>query len=279
MGAGESADKMIDAVQEDGYHVGGVWQIAQVTAEEDPEVEWQKVKGSRARTVEVKSESEDFHVQFSVLPTCHCTVPVSGGGRFDALEVTDEDYDEIKENKQAMAMDKDKVQIKDLEKKIKNGKHKFIGAVDSAPRGRWRKTGKGDITVDSAAEESVCPKGWCEQYPMTRPSRWMRFINASGGAMNHYGEKVATFVAGGEGEIMSLGFQVSDVRKPLAAVWRIAERGNKVQFGPEEGDNYIMNVASGKKVMMTRKGGSYVIPAEYVVEESGPGFARQVAMP
>ena len=47
----------------------------------------------------------------------------------------------------------------------------------------------------------------------------MKFVNAG-----HYGEKTATFKAGLEQGVMSLGFQVSDVQKPLAAVWRIAEK-------------------------------------------------------
>jgi hypothetical protein len=98
----------------------------------------------------------------------------------------------------------------------------------------WRQVGSGEITVDSAAEESVCPKSWGEAYQMRRPSRWLRFVNASGGQMGHYGEKTATFRAGGNEAVMSLGFQVSDVQKPLAAVWRIAEKGNVVQFGPKD---------------------------------------------
>jgi hypothetical protein len=92
--------------------------------------------------------------------------------------------------------------------------------------------------------------------------------------MNHYGEKTATFTTGSGANVMSLGFQVSDVRKPLAAVWRIAEKGNKIQFGPDDQDNFIMNIATGSKVMMKRRGGSYVIPADFVVEE--PGFHRPV---
>ena len=68
-----------------------------------------------------------------------------------------------------------------------------------------------------------------EAYQMRRPLRWLRFVNASGGQMGHYGEKTPTFRAGRGEAVMSLGFQVSDVQKPLAAVWRIAEKGNLVQ--------------------------------------------------
>jgi len=41
------------------------------------------------------------------------------------------------------------------------------------------------------------------------------------------------------GAAMGLNFQVTDVRKPLLAVKRITEKGNVVQFGPAESDNYI----------------------------------------
>ena len=94
--------------------------------------------------------------------------------------------------------------------------------------------------------------------------------------MGHYGEKTATFRAGGAEDVLSLGFQVSGVQKPLAAVWRIAEKGNVVQFGPRDEDNFIRNVESGRKINMVRKAGSYVIEAGYVVQE--PGFTRQARM-
>jgi hypothetical protein len=134
---------------------------------------------------------------------------------------------------------------------------------------KWKKTWIGEITVDSAAEESVCPKDWGQEYPTTKPSRWMKFVNASGGSMGHYGEKNVTFKVGPSSAVMSLGFQVSDVQKPLVAVRRIAEKGNLVKFGPRAEDNYIESVSTGSKIMMIRKGGSYVIPAEMVVEDMG----------
>jgi hypothetical protein len=136
----------------------------------------------------------------------------------------------------------------------------------------WKKFGVDEITIDSAAEESVCPRSWAVEFG-TRPSdRKMKFVNASGGEMGHYGERVANFKTVGESEIMSLTFQVSDVKKPLAAVRRISEKGNKVVFGPE--GNYIENVATGKRIQMTKRGGSYVVPAELLMKEAA-GFTRQ----
>ena len=93
----------------------------------------------------------------------------------------------------------------------------------------------------------------------------MRFRNASGGRMNHYGSRAVTFrTDGGEGRMMGLDFQVSDVRKPLAAVWRIAQSGNIVQFGPSDEECFIMNKGTGEKVGLRRKGGSYVMGVEYM---------------
>ena len=119
--------------------------------------------------------------------------------------------------------------------------------------GPWKLVGPGEITVDSAAEESVCPKNWAQAYKTKEPEKWLKFTNASGGRMGHYGAKETTFTAGKEKIVVGLGFQVSDVQKPLAAVWRIAEKGNVVQFGPRPEDNFIKNLHTNKKVGFTRQ--------------------------
>ena len=135
--------------------------------------------------------------------------------------------------------------------------------------------GKGEITVDSAAEESVCPKDWGEAYKIEEPEKWMKFKNASGGRMGHYGAKEAMFKTGEmKDKVMTLGFQVSDVQKPLAAVWRIAEKGNIVQFGPKAEHNYIQNIKTKERVAMTRKGRSYVLDAGFMIDAV---FPRQAA--
>ena len=57
-------------------------------------------------------------------------------------------------------------------------------------------------------------------------------------------------------------------------VWRIAEKGNVMQFGPRTEDNFIKNLQTNKKVQLVRKGGSYVIEAEFVTSDTGfPGQA------
>ena len=125
--------------------------------------------------------------------------------------------------------------------------------------------------MDSAAEELVCPKDWAQEYE-TQPlvGSGMKFVNANGGRINHYGSKKVTIKVENSAEterLMGFGFEVTDVRKPLLAVFRICERGNLVQFGPGLKDNFIQNVQSGEKVHIQRKGNSYVIEGELAEED------------
>ena len=149
----------------------------------------------------------------------------------------------------------------------------FVGQVAG-----WKSKGGGEITIDSAAEESVCPEGW-EKHFGTRPvgpGGEMKFRTASGAKMRHYGSRLANFTArdGDKERLMGLEFQVSDVRKPLAAVWRIAEKGNIVQFGPTDADCFIRNIRSQEKVGLRRKGGSYAMSVDFAEKDGNEVFQR-----
>ena len=43
----------------------------------------------------------------------------------------------------------------------------------------------------------------------------------------------------GKMNTIKVDFQVAAVRKPVISVKRICEKGNRVCFGPEDGDNYL----------------------------------------
>ena len=137
--------------------------------------------------------------------------------------------------------------------------------------------GKGEIVVDSAAEESVCPVEWEKDFQVRETGRKINLRNASGGKIEHYGAKNVTFKPKGAGDkdrVMGLEFQASGVKKPLAAVWRIAEKGNIVQFGPRPDDNFIQNIETEEKIMMKKRGGSYVMEVEFMKKDET--FQRQV---
>ena len=57
---------------------------------------------------------------------------------------------------------------------------------------------------------------------------------------------------------------MADVKKPLVAVKRIVKKGNYVSFGPDAGDNYLMNNKSGDKLMLKPNGkGSYLMQVDF----------------
>ena len=125
--------------------------------------------------------------------------------------------------------------------------------------------GRGEIVIDSGAAESVCPWNWANAFP-TREVPWgqkRQFRNASGGKMGHYGEKRVRGSVNGMDAPISMLFQVSDARNPLASVARITERGNLVQFGPRDADNYIFNPDTGDKVMLRKKGNKFVLDLDF----------------
>ena len=82
------------------------------------------------------------------------------------------------------------------------------------------------------------------------------------------------------GQFRSMGFQCSDVRKPLGAVSRICEKGNIVQFGPKEEQCFIQNLETQEKMFMKLERGTHVIKVDFVVDEhlkvnTGSGFIGQ----
>ena len=64
-------------------------------------------------------------------------------------------------------------------------------------------------------------------------------------------------------------FQAAGVEKALAAIWRICKAGNIVQFGDEAADCYVKHKATGKKIMLELRGGSYVLKIEFVRKKKG----------
>ena len=272
--------------------VGGVWMISQVAVQDEP-AEANKpedfMEDPPARLPQfVSVQRRGFRPRPAGCATLGCQGcrPTGLTNRFEAFREDEEnqehmtaeaDFSMTAEADFSMTAEADfstkPIKVKRFMRTKKADTVINICPVEAAME--WAPAGAGEITVDSAAEESVCPKSWGEAFPMRRPSRWLRFVNASGGPMGHYGEKTAIFKAKGQKDIMSMGFQVSDVQKPLAAVWRIAERGNLIQFGPKDEDNFITNKETRKKIMMVRRNGSYVIEAEFVQQ---PGFPRQAEM-
>ena len=237
--AGESGDEDLRRDEDEEDEKGG---------EEEIDERIEKLASRRRRTVGISEEAEVIEVE--TMKTRRCR-----------------ERKEKKKMKKKAKKDR-KRQGKEAEEDV------WVYQVNK----RWERVGKGEVTIDSAAEESVCPLEWGhEEFGMDEVQKKMRFRNASGGKMGHYGKRSATFTAGGNSErILGMDFQVSDVQKPLAAVWRVADAGNIVQFGPKAEDNFVKSVKTGEKMMMKKKGGSYVIEVEFVSKAKDDSFTRPV---
>ena len=82
-----------------------------------------------------------------------------------------------------------------------------------------------EITIDSAAEESVCPQKWAESFGLQAVDRPLKLVNASGGRIEHFAERAVSFnLENGDGRTMEAKFEVTNVRKPLVAVARMVEQ-------------------------------------------------------
>ena len=85
------------------------------------------------------------------------------------------------------------------------------------------------ITIDSAAEESVCPQKWAESFGLQAVDRPLKLVNASGGRIEHFGRSsVSCNPENCDGRTMEAKIEVSNVRKPLMAVARVVDAGNVV---------------------------------------------------
>lgn len=70
-----------------------------------------------------------------------------------------------------------------------------VDFVKSTGSGGFEKVGSETITIDSGAEESVCPLGWGESFGLQAvgKSGRMRMVNAAGDVMPHYGSRKVHF--------------------------------------------------------------------------------------
>ena len=131
-------------------------------------------------------------------------------------------------------------------------------------QGEWIHLGAGEITIDSAADESCWPIDEGGAFEIRSSKRNIILKAANGQAMRHLGEKDVTFRDKLSGEVLGMTFQVTEVKKPLAAVWRLVEKGNLVQFGPSDAQCFIQNLQSGRRIPLHKRGGSYILKMEYV---------------
>ncbi len=141
---------------------------------------------------------------------------------------------------------------------------------DGGGKRRLVSAGKGEITIDSGAAESVMPATMLPGEPAVEGDAQragVQYVAANGAAMPNRGEKLVKFKSTGDGSkggLNSIRFQVTDVNKPLAAVSRILDQGNTVVFTRNRGrKSYVSNDSTGDKLDIEERKGVFVMPVEY----------------
>ena len=146
---------------------------------------------------------------------------------------------------------------------------------------RLRPAGRGKVTIDSGAAESVMPRGMLDGERLVEGEAkrlGIKYVAANGAKMENYGEKRVRFRKDGLDGISNVLFQVTDVGKPLASVTRILDKGNSVVFSRKPGGSYIVNNNTGRKIQLAEEKGTFVMEVEYLEPELGTntqGFTRQ----
>ena len=93
---------------------------------------------------------------------------------------------------------------------------------------------EGKITIDSGAADSVMPMDTLKGvYPLLPKKEGVRFCAANGQTIQNYGRRQIAFRAKGRKGVNCMTFHVTDVKKPLASVSKIVEKGSSVHFTPE----------------------------------------------
>ena len=126
------------------------------------------------------------------------------------------------------------------------------------------------ITVDSGAAESVWPENYKQDIPLLPADAVKarsKYVAANGEIMTNKGKKLVHFRTGDAKDVKAMEFQVTQVKKPLASVKKIVEKGNVVVFARD--GSYIQG-PDGRKTPLVEHNGTYALDIKYAVE----GFTR-----
>ena len=127
----------------------------------------------------------------------------------------------------------------------------------------------GKITIDSGAADSVMPKHEAGQLFSFLPRKeGVKFVAANGQIIENYGRRNIAFKTEGHEGVNCMTFHVTDVKKTLASVSKMVEKGNEVHFTPK--GSYIQGW-NGERIPLKVENGVYVMDIEYLT-----GFNGQV---
>ena len=127
------------------------------------------------------------------------------------------------------------------------------------------------VCIDSGAGESVCPVDAFPSYELKKSANTGATYTAAGRqSLVNVGGQQPRFETSGVDAWMT--FQATTkVQKPLAAAFRITEKGNRIVLDDVGSESYIENKKTGKKIPLKMENGVYMM--EMLVK---PPFQRPV---
>ena len=134
-----------------------------------------------------------------------------------------------------------------------------------------------EAVVDSGTADPVAKAGTFagKVMPSSMSKSGRKYRGPDGTRIPNEGSQEFQFTSD-EGHRCGMKWQIKDVERPLIAVSHLSAAGNKVIFTKTGGE--IVNIASGKKISIQRKGGVYVLRM-WVPGPAPPGkaspFTRQ----
>ena len=123
-----------------------------------------------------------------------------------------------------------------------------------------------EITVDSGAARSVWPKKKKGVKRKNIQGRKPKLAAANGTNIEVQGEALLEFNL--RGRKCGMKFLDADVKKPLVAVSAMEDEGNTVVFSKKWG-SYVENDQTGERILLERRGGTYVMILEGAAQKDG----------
>ena len=117
-----------------------------------------------------------------------------------------------------------------------------------------------EVTIDSGAIDSVMHRSHVESVPTKKTRRTGTPYRVANGQRIYNEAEKKLHVKTEEGSEGNMTFQITDVKKPLAAVGKINQGGSGVWLDLEErGGSYIQNMATGKRTKIRMKNGAFTL--------------------
>ena len=135
-------------------------------------------------------------------------------------------------------------------------------AVGEAPE--WEEL---DMMVDSGASVTVINNDMVKAVSAQDAKPHVRYEVADGSLIENMGRKTFNAVTNC-GVFHKMTAEVTDVHKALLSVIKLVKSGNRVVFA--EGDCYIENISTNKKIPIEERNGAYVLKVWINRNQEGP---------